>query len=143
MKLIDCYNYVGNGYNPYLIVQGWQIAQLNYSEENKFYSIHKMDVHHQTDEAFILQKGTVVLIAARIEKNNITFELELLIKGKTYNIPAKCWHNLMMSEEAEVIIVENANTHLSDFEFYALSPVQKNSLNQQVYELLKDNRIVL
>ncbi len=143
MKLIDCYSYEGNGYNPYLIAQGWQIAQLNYSEENKFYSIHKMDVHHQTDEAFILQKGTVILIAAHIEEDNITFELELLTKAKTYNIPAECWHNLMMSEDAEVIIVETANTHLSDFEYYALSPAQKNKLDQKVCELLNGNRIVL
>lgn len=136
MELIDLYYHEGSGYNPYLITQSWQIAQLNYSEENKFFNIYRMDVHHQTDEAFILTKGTVVLIAAHIEGENILFEPEVLIKGKTYNIPAGCWHNLMMSEDAEVIIVENTNTHLMDFEFYDLSSIQKENLDQRVRELL-------
>lgn len=137
MKMVDSYRHDGEGYNPYLIAQGWQVAQLNHSEENRFYNINRMDVHHHTDEAFIMLNGTVVLIAARIVGEDVEFEPVLLKPGITYNIPAECWHNLMMSEDAAVLIVESANTHLGDFEYYNLTETQIDRLNSQVRQIIE------
>lgn len=137
MKLIESYHSNVNGYTPFLITEKWQIAQLNYNDVNRFFNVHRLDVHHYTDESFILIKGTVVLIAAQIDVNGITFDLSLLETGVVYNIPTNCWHNLMMSEDAEVIIVENASTHLSDFEYYNLDKLQEQQLNAEVKSLLK------
>lgn len=135
---VELYSHEGVGYNPFLITTRWQVAQLNFQESNSFYGIHRMDIHHFTDEVFILTKGEIVLITASItDGKEIEFDLQLMKPNITYNVPAKCWHNLMMSEDAQVIIVENDNTHLWDFEFYDLSSEQKAALDEQVKRLLR------
>ena len=136
-ELIEVYRHDGAGYNPYLITSLWQVAQLNHSQENAFYGICRMDVHHHTDESFVLLKGTVVLIAASIAGEEVEFAPELMQYGRTYNIPENCWHNLMMSEDAEVLVVENAHTHEADFEFHYLSDEQIDTLNGMVRTLLE------
>ena len=129
MKLIELYRYNDTGYNPFLITEKWQIAQLNYSQEINITCINKIDKHFKTEEAFVLLKGTAVLIAAVINKGIVSFETCLMQRGITYNIPKLMWHSIAMKENAEVIIIENSNTHIDDFEFYHLSKIQQEKLS--------------
>ena len=76
MKLIEQYHTTENGYHPFLIRDGWQVAQLNYMPEQEIENIKKLDVHHFTDEVFILLKGNAVLITAKIEGDEIEFDME-------------------------------------------------------------------
>ena len=55
--MIETYNYEGKGYHPFLIREGWQVAQLNYVEKHGLDDIDQIEVHNQSDEAFILFKG--------------------------------------------------------------------------------------
>ena len=48
-----------------------------------------VEVHRQTDEAFILFAGTAVLVAAEIGDEGISFECVRMTPGVTYNIPAR------------------------------------------------------
>ena len=122
MKWIEKYQVEDSGYHPFLIREGWQVAQLNYTSEQEIGNIKKLDVHHLTDEVFILLKGRSVLIGAEIKDGQVEFEAELLKPFITYNIPAGTWHNIAMQEGSEIIIVEKSNTHLADFEYFQLSP---------------------
>lgn len=131
-NVIEQYKVEGNGYHPFLIREGWQVAQLNYMPEQHIDNIKKLDVHFLTDEVFILLKGEAVLIGAEIEDENVVFETELLKPNITYNIPANAWHNIAMREGSEIIIVEKSETHVSDFEFYQLNDAQVTELKQMV-----------
>ena len=53
-------------------------------------------------------------------------------EGIVYNIPKGVWHNIALSTDAEVFIVENSNTHLSDFEYYYLSEKMIQRLNSLI-----------
>ena len=141
-QLIERYEYTGQGYNPYLIVPHWQIAQLNYEEATGFYNLFKMDIHHHTDEVFILKKGLAVLIAACFQKEEIVFEPLIIQPGVVYNIPVNCWHNIMLEKDAEVFIVENAHTHEWDFEFYQLTAEEKEKMDKSVRYLLEGTNSV-
>lgn len=132
MKLIEQYQISDNGYHPFLIRDGWQVAQLNYMPEQEIGNIEKLDIHHLTDEVFILLKGKAVLIGAEIKGNEVNFEVELLKPNITYNIPVGTWHNIAMSKDCEIIIVEKANTHEGDFEFFPLSEEQKKEMETLV-----------
>ena len=132
MKLIEQYQISDNGYHPFLIRDGWQVAQLNYMPEQEIGNIKKLDIHHLTDEVFILLKGEAVLIGAKIKENNVDFEVELLKPNITYNIPVNTWHNIAMSKDCEIIIVEKANTHEGDFEFFQLSQEKKKEMETLV-----------
>lgn len=141
MKLIENYSHNNEGYNPYLIRPNWQVAQLNYSKEQELENIEKLDVHLKTDEVFILTKGKAILIGASIKSYKISYTMELMKPGIVYNIPKEVWHNIVMYEGAEVIIVENANTHLplpeGDYEFYYFTDEQKKEFREKVKSIIK------
>lgn len=135
MALLEKYEIKKEGYDPFLIKEGWQVAQLNADESQCVENIVRIDIHYHTDEVFILTKGKAVLITAAIIDDKPVFELELMQQGVTYNVPVRTWHNIAMLEGSEVIIVEKDNTHLGDYEFFDLSTEKRNELINKVKEL--------
>lgn len=134
MNLIETYRYEGSGYHPFLIREGWQVAQLNYMPEQDLLNITKMDRHLLTDEVFVLLKGTAILIAATENNNEFKFECVKMKAGITYNIPVRLWHNIAMDKGSEVIIFEKDKTHLGDFEYRQLNANQKLDLKNLIIE---------
>lgn len=132
MELIEKYQVSDNGYHPFLIRDGWQVAQLNYMPEQEIDNIQKLDIHHLTDEVFILLKGEAVLIGAEIQGSKVEFEVKHMQPFITYNIPVNTWHNIAMKKGCEIIIVEKSNTHVSDFEFFPLSEDEKTEMRTLV-----------
>ena len=135
-SLIESYQVNENGFHPFMISDGWQVAQLNYTEEQHINNIKKVDVHLQTDEVFVLLEGNAVLIAVVFDNNDPVFELELMKKNTTYNIPKNRWHNIAMEKGSKVIIVEKSNTHLGDFKFKHLSGKSLAELKMKVEQIL-------
>jgi mannose-6-phosphate isomerase-like protein (cupin superfamily) len=131
-EMIEVYAYDGAGYNPYMIRENWQVAQLNYIVKQGFEDIEKIDIHFETDEVFILLEGEVILITAEKEGDELTFRMKKMEKNIVYNIPKMTWHNIAMSEDAQVIIVENAGTHIQDFDFYYLNAEQKKTMYAEI-----------
>lgn len=130
--LIETYSHAGEGYNPFLIRKGWQVAQLNYLPEQAPANITKMDKHQQTDEVFILLKGQAILIAAEETTAGFYFTCVNMQQGITYNIPVNTWHNIAMDEMAQVIIVERSNTHLEDCVYRPLTSLEKAALDKLI-----------
>lgn len=131
-KLIEVYRHSKEGYNPYLIGPKWQVAQLNFQPDLAPNAIKKVDKHHHTDETFLLMAGQAVLIAAELLKDRIQFEVIHMKPRVLYNIPKGCWHNIALSRDAEVVITEDANTHLGDYEFHYLNEEDQKELHQLI-----------
>lgn len=138
MKLIEQYQISDNGYHPFLIRDGWQVAQLNYMPEQEIGNIEKLDIHHLTDEVFILLNGKAVLIGATINGDDVKFEVEVMKPNITYNVPVNTWHNIAMGMDSEVIIVEKSNTHEGDFEFFQLSEEKKKEMEILVKKAVEE-----
>ncbi|WP_455584985.1 hypothetical protein [Bacteroides sp.] len=132
MKLIESYVHTGEGYNPFLIRGQWQVAILNYASEEALEAIDKLDVHFKTDEAFVLLKGDAVLIAASITNDNVSFEAIKIKPDVVYNIPRNVWHKIAMKPGSSTLIIENQQTHVSDFKFYPLNEEQIGELRRIV-----------
>ena len=139
-KLIEEYRHSKEGYNPYLIGPKWQVAQLNFQPDLAPDAIKKVDVHHHTDETFLLMNGQAVLIAAEIQQNRIGFELINMEPKVLYNIPKGCWHNIALSLDAEVLITEDANTHIGDYEFHYLKEEDQKELYELIESVWKKNK---
>lgn len=135
-RLIERYTYDDPGYYPFLIRKGWQVAKLNYMPEQDMEGIQKIDRHNETDEVFVLLNGTAVLIGASVNGSDIKFECVNMLYGVTYNIPAGCWHNIAMQEDAELLIIEKDRTHIDDFEFIHLEGSTKKKLGAKIREAL-------
>jgi ureidoglycolate hydrolase len=138
MESIEKYQTEESGYHPFIIREGWQVAQLNYMPEQHMDNINKLDIHHLTDEVFILLEGNAVLIAANINKDEVKFEATLLQPNVTYNIPKKTWHNIAMQEGCKIIIVEKSGTHIDDYKFHALTQSEQEELKDRVNTLFEE-----
>lgn len=130
--MIETYYTKNHGYHPFLIRNGWQVAQLNYTPEQDIQNITRLDRHNQTDEAFILLRGDAVLVAAEVHEHGMEYHMEHLKPMVTYNIPRTVWHNIVMRENCEIIIVEKSNTHIDDFEHFDLEPSELQVFRSKV-----------
>lgn len=133
--MIESFSIKEEGYHPFLIKEGWQMAQLNYTDSQHISQITQLDVHRKTDEVFVLLEGRAVLIVAAIKDSIPHFEIELMEANKVYNIPKDVWHNIAMEQGSEVIIAEKSDTHLSDFEHLPLEENQRKELHHLVTSL--------
>ncbi len=139
-EIIDSYCYRGEGYDPFLVGPKWQVAFLSYAPAEALEAIDKLDVHYLTDEVFVLLQGKAVLIAAEIEGTRVDFETVDMEPGTAYNIRRNVWHKIAMEPGSRVLIVEDANTHKGDFEFYDLDDAVKRQLREQVNQLILKRR---
>ena len=134
--MIEAYYCKEKGYHPFLISDGWQVAQLNYVEKHGLDDIDQIEVHNQTDEVFILFKGEAVLVEALIEQEDIHFNCQYMKPGVTYNIPAGTWHEIAMKVDAEIIIVERSDTHKQDCSYLKLTVSQQQELYSRIKQQL-------
>lgn len=131
-KSIESFFYTGEGYKPFLIRDGWQVAQLNFLPGHEPRNIRKMEVHRWTDEVFVLVKGKATLITVRSWEDKFVVDCTRLKKGVTYNVPAGVWHNIAMGRDAQLIIVERSDTHLNDVNYRMLSPHEVDALRKAI-----------
>jgi mannose-6-phosphate isomerase-like protein (cupin superfamily) len=137
MSLIESYSVKEAGFSPFLIREGWQVAQLNFIEDQHINNIDKIEVHHDTDEVFILLKGRAVLISVDIKNDVLAFSSDLMKPNITYNIPKNVWHNIAMEEGCKILIVEKSNTHVNDVEYLQLNNTQIHDLKIETKKILK------
>lgn len=114
MEGLDIIQYHGEGYKAMLYYDSWRVAFLRYAERFDKEHIQKLERHLLTDEVFVLLNGEAVLIigeeqqVCRMEKNTI------------YNVKKAVWHAICVSQDAEVLIVENADTSAENSEYRSI-----------------------
>lgn len=122
--------YKGAGYKPLVLTENWQVAQLNYAEEQEACALEKLDQHDFTDETFTLVNGRALLITYESETGN--YALTPLKRGSTYNVPAMVWHNIVMEEGSSVMITEGRDAHLKGFAQIPMPQAVKQALSAYV-----------
>jgi len=104
--MVEIYEYTGEGYQPLVDYESWRVAILRYSNGNGFTGINNLERHFETDEVFVLLNGEATLITE--ETDGIQeWKMEY---GKIYNVLKNVWHNIIVSPDANVLIVENSDT---------------------------------
>jgi hypothetical protein len=140
VELIEQYRTDDKGYHPFLIRDGWQVAQLNYIPDQDMYNIDKLEVHRRTDEVFVLLKGKAVLIGATFQDGSPDYVLQPMEPRVAYNVVMNSWHNIVMMPGSEILIVEKSNTHKTDVEYRALSMDQQKDLFKQISVLFPPDK---
>ena len=54
--------------------------------------------------------------------------------GKLYNVKQNAWHTIFMSEDANVLIVENRDTNEENSEYYTIQPEHKEMIIKMAKE---------
>lgn len=106
------------GYEPTMNYEAWRVAIANYAERFDKNKYVRLERHLLTDEVFVLLEGSSELAMGDMTDGNMEIKYVPLEKGKIYNVKKGAWHNILMSEDAKVLIVENHNTAIENTEYH-------------------------
>lgn len=109
-KQIEITEFQEAGYKPLVDYEAWRVAVLKFCDDLRLENVKTMQKHLETDEVFILVKGKCRLFLGGSGEKPGKIEKVDMIPGRVYNIKKGVWHNHIMDEEGEVVIVENSNT---------------------------------
>jgi len=108
--MVEIHEYKGAGYKPLVDYGSWRVAVLRYDEW--FTGLKGLERHLETDEVFVLLEGEATLITE--EADGIReWKME---RGKIYNVLKGVWHHIVVTPEANVLIVENRDTSAENSE---------------------------
>ena len=115
MKGLDILEHCGTEYRRLVNNAKWTLASLNWAPRFGESNVCELERHNLTDETFVLLHGKAVLL---VGENADRVEMEPL---KYYNVRAGIWHHIVVSEDARVLVAENANTSKDNTEYLSLA----------------------
>ena len=106
----EVFEYQGEGIECVYNNGQWVVCIKNWKPNNDIGEIRYLEVHHETDEQFILVQGKAVLLTASRKNNEFQISLTLMEPGKVYNVPQEqnSTYCDMTAEELEMVRKEAA-----------------------------------
>jgi ureidoglycolate hydrolase len=135
--VLEIREYIEEGYKPLVDYADWRVAILNYIDELRPDQNTRMERHMETDEVFVLMRGRTVLFMGGNSPQVEVITPQVMEPGKLYNVKKGAWHNILMTRDASILLVENRNTDDDNSEYFYLTPEMHN----QVMEIAKTNQI--
>ena len=129
MRDIEISSYEGFGYRPMIDYQTWRVAILNYCEELETPNLKTMQKHMETDEVFILLRGSCTLFTGRSMEKIGNIEATIMEPLKLYNVKRGVWHTHTLDREGMVAIVENKDTSDANSPTIELSAKQREQIH--------------
>ena len=103
----------------------WLVSIKNWKPDNDIEGIAHLEVHHTTDEQFILSAGKAILITAEREDDAFTtIELTLMEQGKVYNVPKEMWFYSITQKDTKMMYVQAADCSMENSDFADLTREQ-------------------
>lgn len=100
----------------------WLVSIKNWKPDNDIGGITHLEIHHSTDEQFILVAGKAILITTEREKDKFKIELTLMEQGKVYNVPKEVWFYSITQKNTKMMYVQDSNCSMGNSDFMDLSP---------------------
>lgn len=102
----------------------WDVLMLNYLPRLGHGGVTQLHMHSETKETFVLLAGKVMLLTATGKNAPEEISGVMMEPGKTYTVDAGEWHGNVMSEDAKLLLVENAFTTADNTFRKELTPAQ-------------------
>ncbi len=123
MKTVEIH---ADGYAKRYQFERWLIAGNGYREgTNDPHGVRTLGRHFQTDEAFVLLSGAGFLITAGTADAPGELQVHAMEAGKLMVVERREWHALVLRENAQTLIVENADTGAENSAVVSLNAEQK------------------
>ena len=120
MEGLTIVSYEEKGYKPLVDFESWRVALINGPAAYEPVEIGNLSAHNETDEIFVLLKGSCMLLIGGNGTEPKAIEKLWLEEGLLYNVTRGTWHNEILMPGAKVLIVENANTSKSNSKQFQL-----------------------
>lgn len=131
--LLDIFEYQGEGYQPLIDFGTWRVAFLRYLDELYPPAIDSFERHLETDEVFVLIGGQAVLFTAGDDMQHMG--VNRMEPRKLYNVRQGCWHGVVLSRDATILLVENKDTKIENSQYVGINAQQKARILEAAREL--------
>lgn len=115
----------------------WLVSIKNWKPDNDIAGIAHLEVHHSTDEQFILAAGKAILITA--ERENGAFRdivLTPMEQGKVYNVPKEVWFYSITQKDTKMMYVQDSNCSMENSDFADLSAEDIEYIQSEARKML-------
>ena len=102
----------------------WLVSIKNWKPDNDIDGIKHLEIHHSTDEQFILAAGKAILITAERENDQFKIELTLMEQGKVYNVPKEVWFYSITQKDTKMMYVQDSNCSMDNSDFLDLTEAE-------------------
>ncbi|MDR0999145.1 MAG: hypothetical protein LBL70_08765 [Treponema sp.] len=110
MAGLEIYSHNESGFKALVSFGNWRVAVSNGPVSYRQKSIAKLSAHCETDEVFVLVKGSGALILGGNGESPSEPEIVWMQPGLLYNVTRGTWHANAFMPGAQVVIVENGDT---------------------------------
>lgn len=128
---LEILDYDGEGYMPLVDFGDWRVAMLRFLDDLQPDRIDSMERHTETDEVFVLLRGSGVLIMGGSHAQVKGIYPQVMEQGIIYNVKRNAWHTILLSRDACVLLVENKDTSTHNSEYASLSPHHRRLIREQ------------
>ncbi len=106
----DIYSHEAEGIQCVFDNKKWVVCIKNWKPNNDVDQIQYLEIHHATDEQFILVKGKALLLAASRDEKGFDIQVIPMEPGKVYNVPQDTWFNTITQKDTKLVYVQDAGT---------------------------------
>jgi hypothetical protein len=117
----------------------WLVCIKNWKPDNDIEGIAHLEIHHTTDEQFVLCAGKAILITAEREGDRFTnIGLTLMEKDKVYNVAEEVWFYSITQKDTKIVYVQDSSCSMENSELCDLTPEEIAYIQREAEKLLAD-----
>ncbi len=132
----DIFSYEGDGIQCVYDNGKWVMCIKNWKPNNDIQNIQYLEVHHETDEQFVLLQGKAVLLAATRENDAFQIDVIPMESMKAYNIPQGTWFNTITCKDTKLVYVQDAKTTSENSEYCDMTVGELKEVKEKAAAML-------
>lgn len=132
----DIYSHEAEGIQCVFDNKKWVVCIKNWKPNNDVDQIQYLEIHHATDEQFILVKGKALLLVASRDEKGFDIQVIPMEQGKVYNVPQDAWFNTITQKDTKLVYVQDAGTTGENSEYQDMTAEELESVRRTAKGLL-------
>lgn len=132
----EIFSYEGEGIQCVYDNKNWVMCLKNWKPNNDIENIQYLEVHHATDEQFVLLAGKAVLLAATRADNHFQIDVIPMEPFKVYNVPLGTWFNTITQKDTKLVYVQDAGTTAENSEYCDMTPEELEDVKVKAAKVL-------
>lgn len=133
MMSLDIFTYTEPGIATAYLNEKWTVCIKNFRPKNSIENIARLEIHHETDQQYLLLCGNCSLAVAEPKDGILDVQVVRMEMGKVYNIRRGTWFNTICEPGAKMLYIQDANTTMENSELRKLTPEEKVVLTEKYY----------
>ena len=116
----------------------WLVCIKNWKPDNDIAGLKHLEIHHSTDEQFVLISGKAVLITAERDNGKfVNIELTPMEIGKVYNVPKEMWFYSITRKDTKMAYVQDSNCSMDNSELCDMTKEEIDDIQKRAEGMLR------